>query len=923
MLNVFKSLAVIQRGVVHGLCRVSIALVAILAVGSSTVVAQMTPDAHSYAVGPNRDAMVVETADSTAEVKPDLGERDFSAVRAEARPEIDGDLGDATWTAVPGDDRFTQRFPDEAATPSQRTEMWVAYDDVAVYFAFRLHDDAADEIVARLTRRDRTVEADSITVLIDSRHERHSGYAFTLNAAGIQRDALLSNDSELDYDWDAVWSGAVRRDAGGWTAELAVPLSVLRFDAATRQTWGLQARRYISRRREEVLWAHVPRSSEQVASRMGELTGLKDLRPRRTFELRPFAVLRTNAHSGGGGVLAAMKDGAEIGAETDAGVDLKIGVTSDLTLDVAVNPDFGQVEADEVVLNLTRFETFSPEKRPFFVEGREIFDTPVDLFYSRRVGSWPSRVVIGDTVADTDENGAEVEHEVIAAPASLPIYAAAKLSGKLTDTLSIGALSAVSGDEVVRVRIDEVGGEKDVRLAAARSFSVVRLRREMGGNSYIGMISTAVVRLGEETRRGAANHDALAQGVDGQWQSRDGVWRVTAQALATQRLGGTSHVDEAGAPCADPAADSCMPITRPDGTRLGPGDVGWGALIDVAGRGEHWIGELGYRAYAPRLDPNALGFLPHFNLHRFDAGGAYQVSDGSGAHQYWATGARGTFATTFDGTPRLANVALTYHGQYKNAWSVEAEWGARLPRTWDIVEIGDGTRFERNSGLGGALAVTTDPRGAVQLVMEVFGGFGFGTLPGWDITSSATVKVQPTSALELDFTPQFGWEENFIRSYLPDPCRDSSGAPCGTDNTMRRYLFSELDSGSMSLTARATYTASPSLSVQAYAQTFLSKGKFSRYYRADTTGRRPFIDRRDLVLDETFDGGEDDFEDGTLQVNFLVRWEPSPGSTILAAYTRGQSAFRSLSGSPHFDPTAFAGGALDDVLMLKFTYFTR
>ena len=323
----------------------------------------------------------------------------------------------------------------------------------------------------------------------------------------------------------------------------------------------------------------------------GRLNGVSGLRPVRTFELRPFAVTRLTGGAGAGSGFfgGGVGDGSErreLELRPDVGVDAKLGLTSRLMLDATVNPDFGQVEADQVELNLSRFETFFPEKRPFFLEGTDVYQTPVQLFYSRRIGKPLFGLGTGDQLPLGD--GSEVI--VARTPGAPRIWAASKLTGALTENLSVGLLAAVVGAEQAIVR-DAAGVERELELAPERSFGVLRLRQSLGDGAYVGAMATAVNRLGDgEILRAEANHDAYSQGLDGFWYSGDGGLRVNGQLVLSQWAGGPGHHDADDRACTpSPADPTCLPIARLDGTIMGPGAFGYGGSGEMEMRRGHLL----------------------------------------------------------------------------------------------------------------------------------------------------------------------------------------------------------------------------------------------------------------------------------------------------------------------------------------------
>lgn len=856
--------------------------------------------------GPNRDKRLV-------------------AVRVTSRPVIDGRLDDDVWATIPADDRFTQQFPQDGAAPTERTEVRIGYDDEAIYVGIRLWDSEPDKIVARLTRRDRYVEADHVAVGFDSRHDHHTAFVFELNAAGVQTDRQLFDDTSGTIDWDAVWDGAVSRDDRGWSAEFKIPLQALRFSSSDVQEWGFNVKRHISRKQEIALWSYVPQGQSGWVSRWGHLSGLEGLKPRRTFELRPFAVARARTGTSSGGAFLGLDRGAASEGSYEVGLDVKLGLTSNLTLDATVNPDFGQVEADEVVLNLSRFETFFPEKRPFFLEGVDVFRTPIQVFYSRRIGRPPSGLTPGAGVHDDDGRVLEVTR----APAFLPIWAAVKLSGRVGDRLTVGVLDAVTGPEVIHGR-DELGRLGDVTFAPVRHFAVGRVRWSAGGASYLGAIATAANRIDGTLRRPHLDHDAYVQSLDGQYVSPSGRWKMGGQALLSERVGGPSHVVPGGAACPDPAADpACVPITRADGTRIGPGDVGYGALAHLGYEGRHWGGGASYRVLSPTLDVNDLGFLQQFNEHRLEGGGGYRQLTPGRVFRNWNVEGGARLSMNFDRVFTGGGWGLDFNAVTRSFRVHHINVGTSFPGSWDPYETGDGAYVQKTFGMHAGTWFETDGRRRVS----AGGGAGFWKSFQDDnaiVWTEANVALRLVPQMELSISPVFNLQSQVDRQWFFGGCvDDATGAPCTVNSFRRTYRFADLDSGSLSIFLRGAYTFSPRMSLQTYAQLFMSRGEFSERRTVSTAGYHPFIRLGDLRPDPTFtgdfdgDGKPDDaFQSTSLNLNVVLRWEFVPGSTLIGVYTRAQQGAYDLRGmSPRFRLTGLSSGPSEDVLLVKLVFF--
>src|SRR5262249_53170180 len=339
---------------------------------------------------------------------------------------MDGRLDEAVWRAAPPSDAFWQKFPDEGKAPSERTSVRVLYDEDALYIGFEC-EQTRSRVVSRLTRRDRKIEADWVEIDVDTRNDGVRAVTFRANAAGVLTDAIRFNDTDSSTDWDENWDARTARTDHGWSAELRIPLRILRFSPLPVQDWGFQARRYISMRQETDEWAFIPRDTAGEVSRYGRLDNLAARRPGGGFELRPFVLGRVRQRDPVDAMLASGAD-----ASGSAGLDLKWHVSQELTLDATFNPDFAQVEADQVVLNLTNYEIEYPEKRPFFLEGIDTLATPIPVVYTRRIGHVPALPILPSGEALVD------------APDPATIYGAAKLIGNLGKRFTIGALSALT-----------------------------------------------------------------------------------------------------------------------------------------------------------------------------------------------------------------------------------------------------------------------------------------------------------------------------------------------------------------------------------------------------------------------------------------------------------------------------------------------
>src|SRR5215471_4170311 len=417
------------------------------------------------------------------------GQQVAVATRTSRPPKIDGNLSDPVWAqAVPLTD-CTQQSPDEGEKPSQRTEVRILYDNRAIYFGIRCFDTDPTTVVANKTRRDRDSFSDAIWIDLDTRGDGRSAWHFEVSAAGVQRDGIRTGDdpdTEINWDWDATWDSAVRRDSEGWNAEIAIPLGELRYKAAGNVPWRMEIRRFIARRSEIDQWVYISRLEYGEMLRYGRLVGLSDLPPSHAWHLAPFVVGKVRNRSSPAEL--QLPQGRD--SSLSAGLDARYNITPNLTLTATMLPDFGQVEADEVKLNLTTFELRYPEKRPFFFEGADMFTmlnmygipTQPQLFYSRRVGAATTDPAVANTTV-YDSTGS----------AGTQIWGAAKLAGRLGSKLNVAILDSITAPEDATI-VDANGTKTSGRITPLTNYFISRFRSDLSDRLTGSAMFASVLR---------------------------------------------------------------------------------------------------------------------------------------------------------------------------------------------------------------------------------------------------------------------------------------------------------------------------------------------------------------------------------------------------------------------------------------------
>lgn len=817
--------------------------------------------------------------------EPD-GDRTIRMVRTQAPPRIDGHLDEPEWQSAPLDTQFTQNFPNASQPPSQVTELRLLYDNRALYVGVRAHDKNPTAIVEQLTRRDRANDADQIMIGLDSRFDRVSAYHFGVNVSGVMVDALRFNDTDFSTDWDGVWSAAVARDDGGYSVELEIPWSSLRFEGDC-PVLGLQVRRFLARNHEVDEWVYIPRTAGAEVSRYGRLVGAAGLGPQRLVQLSPYVAARSTLSYG-------REQAAESDLDPNGGVDLKVGLSSSLTLDATFNPDFGQVEADQVQLNLTTLELFFPEKRPFFLEGVELFAQPIQQFYTRRIGRNPPAATLGDL--ETQES----------VPDAGRIWAAAKVTGQLSRRFSVAAIDALTAAQAASLRkADGRLIEREVEPLA--NYGIVRVRGEMGP-SRLGVTATAVNRFeATPSRRNCAAgvdrgercaRDAYSIGADARLFSNDGVWGVNLQGIV-------SHLQHG------------LDRHLPDGTVVASGDTGVGYQIS----GGKFGGDLftfgaRYSGFSPTFDINDVGFNPEANLQRFGAVFSLRSTRPLGPTFERSLDVFSGNRLSFDGVRLQTSLGAGLAAQLSSFWKLRAGGGYTLAGL-DNRETRDGALVERVSRWFWDARIETDSRKRVKAELTVEGAT---REAGAYYFGQAAIFVKLLSQLELDVTPRVTYSYGDVRFYAKEAAADGANV----------YRFGQLEARSYDLTLRGTYTFTPRLTLQAYAQLFVAAKHYSDFRSILAVGERPRLRvsafQRDRCATPTAaevacTPSVDDRE-GALNANVVLRWEYLPGSTLMAVYTRQetQAAYDPQEGIGAPSWSAFGLGTAVEQFLLKLTY---
>jgi hypothetical protein len=806
------------------------------------------------------------------------------AVRRTGDIAIDGSLDERAWVAAPKQAGFTQRFPLSGARATLETSFAVLYDDDAVYVGVWADDPDPTRIRRLLHRRDVDSPADWIAIGFDSYHDHRTAFVFQLNAAGVQRDQLIFDDTSSDDTWDAVWTGEVAVTDRGWTAEFRIPLNQLRFSSDELQQWGFQIVRIIGRTQEQSAWSPWPRSGPQIVSRFGVLDGIDHVESARRLELLPYATAGVDVEP----IAAGDPLNDHVRATRNVGLDARYGLSRAFTLSATLNPDFGQVEADPSQVNLGATELFFAEKRPFFLEGGDLFKLPLGntdnsvegVFYSRRIGAVPAPP--------------DMDYQYVQAPTATTIYGAAKLTGKTKDGWSVGVVDAVTGEDTTPV-IDASGQRKDPVVAPMTNFALARIKRDLrGGATSIGISASAVDRSLDGTPLITTMRDqAYTGGLQLQHRWDDNAWT-----LDLRTVGSWVH----GSPDAVAALqqDNVHLYQRPDArdVHLDPARTslaGVGATYAVGRNGDtpHLRFGTGGDLRTPGLELNDLGFQTTSDRYVPYVSAQYREDAPSRMFLNWQVNSDVYLVEDFE--PRLLGYGLesSASAQLANYWSVGLN-GTVADNRWDTVALRGGPALRANPAAAGGIGITSDTRRRVWASSNLQFRRDW-TAGATTVQLDAGTTVQVRSNIDLYVGPSFYWRTDPLQ-YI-DQVDDLAG--------VRHYICGRVHQTTTSLTTRLDWTFSPRLSLQLYAQPFIGSARFSDYKDVDNAHASRFADRfHVLAADEysitggivnvnyggSYQFGRPDFDLRQLRSTIVLRWEYRPGSTVFAIWSHGQTS---------------------------------
>ena len=829
-------------------------------------------------------------------------------------PKIDGVITDEAWDHLDWGQDFTEKVPDEGTPPTYQTKFKIGYDEKYLYIALRAFDDEPEKIEQRLSRRD-GFAGDRINVIIDSYHDKRTAFVFTVTAAGVKGEELATqNGQSWDASWNPIWYTDAVVDDKGWTAEMKIPFSQLRFGKAEEQVWGLNINRMLFRKQERSLWQRIPNEVSGFISEAGELHGLKGLKSQKQLEIQPFTVFQYDTYEKEGN--NPFRDGSDFGF--NAGLDAKIGITNDLTLDLTVNPDFGQVEADPGAIALDGFQIFFNEQRPFFVENKNIFDFQFadgsdNVFYSRRIGRSPQ----GSANATSNE--------FVDTPNNTTILGAAKFSGKTRDGWSIGVLETVTSNEYAV--IDANGSRREELVEPLTNYFVARAQKDFNErNSYIGGVFTSTNR-NLDGKLNFLRKSAYTGGLDfrHEWHNRD--YYIQSNLVASHVVGSKEAIQATQESLTHlfQRVDASHVEVDPNRTSL----TGTGGRVFGGKRGGgNWRYWASVNWRSPELELNDIGFLRRTDEIRQSASVSYLWQVPTKTYRDARVELFQLSSFDFEGNYNRMEYSLQGNINWINNWWTELQL-VHKPRIFINTFLRGGPRWRFSEENYMVLFFGSDQSKKVN--------FRIGYIKsGTEQNNFSFTRY----VFGLNYQPFDSFNASLTTEYTEDPNKTQyvSEADYGS---VKRYILGNIDQKTWSTTLRLNYSINPNLSIQYYGQPFISRGRYNNFNYVNNSTAKNLNERvtwydnnqiqqassGDYLVDEDENGVTDyqfsnpNFSFVQFRSNLVARWEYIPGSELFLVWAQGTTgnvdSDRSLLGGLN---NQILENTLQNTFLIKATY---
>ena len=843
---------------------------------------------------------------------------------------IDGVLDEAEWQSVLYYSDFIQRDPVDGDPASEKTEFAILYDDEYLYVGIKAYSKDPSTIKGIMSRRDEETPSDWLYVSLDSYDDNRTAFEFGLNPAGVKHDLRRYDDENRDSNWDALWEGRTTMMKNGWCAEFRIPFRELRFDSREKQTWGLQINRFIAEKNEDTYWTQISKEEQGWVSHYGELNGLEKIPRQRRVYITPYITGQYNKAN----YLRNPVHSNSFNTTGNLGADVKIGVTNNLTLDLTFNPDFGQVEADPAELNLGAFESYFSEKRPFFIEGGNIYNFGLGigdgdnanngLFYTRRIGRSPHNYTEHDDGYETN-------------PIATTILTAGKLSGKTSNGWSIGVMDALANKETGKVEFENDSSFTEV-VEPLTNYFVTRLQKDFReGNTTVGGMFTATNRKIDTPDLNWLHSDAYGGGLDINHRFLDSKYLLEAAVAATNVIGSQEALLET-------QAGSSHYYQRPDAGHLSV-DSSKTNLQGYAHKlaiwkmgGDHWRYMIGEQVTSPGFEPNDIGYNRETDEQAIFAWAQYR-EDNPGkyfqSYRYnfniWRGSSFGSESPNYGGNININSILKSY-------WNIGGGLNIGGP-AWHRYALWGGPTLRMDTNMNSWINLGSDHRKPVTANFQgYYGGqttgsrfYGINPNMTWRPTNNFSMRLFLSYRVLDDNWSTWGDYEVIVDEQDPNSTGD--------------YLMSDILQKTLSATLRLDFTIRPNLTIQFYGSPYVSAGKFFNFkkvvdahsnsfderYEEYVNGETTFDAENDeWLIDSDMDGitnytvGNYDFNYKQFNSNMVVRWEYLPGSTLYLVWSNGSAEYLEGMGMGKMkflsDVKSITKLDAENIVMLKFSY---
>jgi hypothetical protein len=826
------------------------------------------------------------------------------------KPIIDGVLNDPCWKTGEWAGEFTQWIPHEGAKPSQPTQMRILYDDKNIYVAIRAFDSEPEKIIRKAGRRDE-ITGDAVGINFDSYHDHRTGFEFNVTAAGQKTDLILTNPQNGDYNWNAVWYVKTGLEDSAWTAEYEIPLSQLRYSSDDEQVWGMHCWRWIDRLQEESDWELQSSTGPGMLYQFGELDGIKGLPPSRRIEIVPYSLGKLKTFKSEQGNPFADKGRSFLG---NIGLDAKIGLSSNFTSDLTINPDFGQVESDPSVMNLTAFETFYEEKRPFFLEGKNIFNFDFDdanIFYSRRIGHSPLyRPKLG-------------ENEYIDFPDNTVILSAVKVSGKTSKGLAVGVLQSFTAHE--QAAIYSSGTDSNVSVEPLTNYLLARVQKDFHeGNTILGGILTSTNRFIKDSQLEFMNHNAYIGGIDLLHYWNDKEYYVDAKFIGSAIYGSLEGIRIL-------QNSSARYYQRPDADYLNFDSTrtrlsGYGGRIRM-GKGSVglWRYSTGIHWRSPGLDLNDMGFMQTTDIIEQENAISYFVNQPVSIFRTYSIGIEQFNNWDFGMNHVSSGGASSIYLEFLNKWAISTSVNF-TSQALDTRILRGGYAMLVPAVWSHSFYVRTDPSEKIYFDISTNVSLSenqstrkFSIQPG--------ISVMPMNTLKISMSVNSSSKIDHLQ-YI-----DMKSV-----NNVQRYLLGTIDQHTLGATFRIDYNITPELSIQYYGSPFATVGKYSEFKSVTNPKAAQYSNRysilNPILNDNNYEISENnnsqvdytfwnpDFNFSQFRSNLVFRWEYRPGSQIYFVWSQDRTNYIMPGNNSIYDAIGDVESLYpNNIFLMKFNYW--